>query len=43
MVRECLHLLDQGLGFNFKGLTRSEEIFEKLMIEDLDPFSGGDS
>jgi DNA mismatch repair protein MutS2 len=34
-VRECLHLLDLGLGFNFKGLTRSEEIFEKLRIEDL--------
>ena len=32
-VRECLDLLRQGLGLNFKGLTRSEEIFNKLVIE----------
>lgn len=34
-VGECLSLIEQGLGFNFRGLTQSEEIFEKLQIEDL--------
>ena len=35
ILKEYLHLLDQGLSFNFKGLTRPEAIFDKLLIEDL--------
>ncbi|MFN8008471.1 MAG: endonuclease MutS2 [Terriglobia bacterium] len=35
VVRECLYRIERNQGFHFRGLTRSEEVLEKIRIADL--------